>query len=114
MDQLSERKTDDEVIEALQQEHPYLQPEESPYEAGPPARYSRQARSGLVIRDLLSHAPRCAICGGFIPSQAIKIDHIHRREDGGLATADNAQLTHPYCNTGYKEKLRHEERAGVH
>jgi len=31
------------------------------------------------------------------------IDHIKRKEDGGRASMENAQLTHPYCNSGYKE-----------
>ncbi|WP_372726522.1 HNH endonuclease [Nostoc sp. C057] len=30
------------------------------------------------------------------------IDHIKRKADGGLGTLENAQLTHPYCNTTYK------------
>ena len=33
---------------------------------------------------------------------AISVDHIERKQDGGKATIENAQLTHPYCNTGVK------------
>ncbi len=107
-------KSDNGIVEALRVEHSYLQPEESPYDAGIPSRYSRQARSGLILRDLLPHTPKCAICGGLIPSQSISVDHKERREDGGLATVENAQLTHPYCNSGYKEKQVPAARARVH
>jgi HNH endonuclease len=88
----------------------YLQPAEAPYDGVAPTKYSTQVKSGLVMRELLPKAPRCAICGGYIPAQAISVDHKVRREDGGLATVDNAQLTHPYCNTGYKEWLNHKAK----
>jgi len=101
------RDGEPDIVAALCLDHryAYLQPAESPYEGPIPARYSTQVKSGLVLRELLPKAQRCAICGGYVPSQAISIDHKVRREDGGLATVDNAQLTHPYCNTGYKESL---------
>uniref|UniRef100_UPI003F2643DF HNH endonuclease signature motif containing protein n=1 Tax=Rhizobium sp. F40D2 TaxID=3453141 RepID=UPI003F2643DF len=60
-------------------------------------------KSGIVIRELLAKSPRCSICTGVVPRQAISIDHNERRQDGGAASVDNAQLTHPYCNTGFKE-----------
>ena len=84
----------------------YLQPTEVPYGGTSPTRYSSQVKTGLVMRQLLPSAPRCLICHGILPCQAISVDHIKRREDGGQSTPDNAQLTHPYCNTGYKESQR--------
>ena len=81
----------------------YLQPSETPYDGVVPTRYSVQVKSGVVIKELLSTAPRCPICKGLVPTQALSVDHRERREDGGEATVDNAQLTHPYCNTGIKE-----------
>lgn len=59
-------------------------------------------KSAVYIREALQNAPKCKICGGFIHRNSISIDHIQRKEDGGLATLDNGQITHPYCNTGYK------------
>jgi len=88
----------------------YLQPGETPYDGVAPTRYSVQVKSGLVLRELLPNAPICPICRGLIPMQAISVDHKERREDGGLATADNGQITHPYCNTGVKEALVARER----
>jgi hypothetical protein len=112
--ELAAGRADGQIIKALQKEHSYLQPEESPYDGGTPQKFSRQARSGLILRDLLPHVPKCALCGGLIPTQAVSGDHKHRREDGGLAVADNFQMTHPYCNTGYKEKKAHAARVGGH
>jgi hypothetical protein len=97
----------DELAERIiaNESYEYLQPKETPYSGTTPTKYSTQVKSGLVIRELLPKATRCAICMGYIPFQAISIDHKIRVQDGGLATVDNAQLTHPYCNSGYKESL---------
>lgn len=59
-------------------------------------------KSEIYIKDALPNAPRCKICNGFIHKNSISIDHKQRKQDGGLANIDNGQLTHPYCNTGYK------------
>lgn len=64
--------------------------------------FNTNKKSGIYIREALQNAPRCKICNGLIHMNSISIDHIQRKEDGGLATLDNGQLTHPYCNTGYK------------
>ena len=87
-------------------EYSYLQPEESPYGGVAPTKFSTQVKSGLVVQELLAEAHHCPICEGLVPHQAISVDHIERREDGGLSIPSNARLTHPYCNTGYKESLR--------
>lgn len=90
----------------------YLQPAESPYDGTAPTRYSTQVKAGLVMRELLPTAIRCNICGGFVPSQAMSIDHKERKEDGGPSTVENAQVSHPYCNTGYKEAQRAKSKKG--
>ena len=82
----------------------YLQPDESPYDGVAPTRMSTPVRAGLTMKKLLETAHRCNLCGGFVPSQSVSIDHIERVEDGGLSTHDNTQITHPYCNSGYKER----------
>jgi Protein of unknown function DUF262 len=83
----------------------YLQPEESPYDGVAPTRMSSSVRTGLTMKKLLETAPRCAICDGFVPFQAISIDHIKRTADGGFTTDDNTQLSHKFCNHGHKESL---------
>jgi Protein of unknown function DUF262/HNH endonuclease len=64
--------------------------------------FSRNQKNAVYIRAALKSTPECKICGGLIHRNSISIDHIHRKQDGGMATLDNGQLTHPYCNTGYK------------
>ncbi len=59
-------------------------------------------KSAIYIREALKNVTKCGICGGLIHKNSISIDHIQRKEDGGLASLDNGQITHPYCNTGYK------------
>lgn len=64
--------------------------------------FKTNIKSEIYIRDALSNAPRCKICNGFLHTNSIHIDHKQRKRDGGLATVDNGQITHPYCNSGYK------------
>jgi len=64
--------------------------------------FSTGKKSAVYIREALLNVPKCKICNGFIHRNSISIDHTQRKEDGGLATLDNGQITHPYCNTGYK------------
>ena len=67
--------------------------------------FSRGTKSQVFLREALKTALKCKICDGFLHVNAISVDHITRKQDGGQADSDNAQLTHPYCNTGYKERL---------
>ncbi len=64
--------------------------------------FDTNKKSAVYIIDAIKSAPRCKICNGLIHRNAISIDHIERREDGGKASIDNGQITHPYCNTGFK------------
>lgn len=65
-------------------------------------KFSSESKSEIYIREVLKGAPKCKICGGYVHRNAISIDHLIRRQDGGASSPDNGQLTHPYCNTGYK------------
>lgn len=66
------------------------------------ADFNTSKKSEVYIGQVLASAPRCKICGGYLHRNSISIDHIERKQDGGKATIDNGQITHPYCNTGYK------------
>ena len=68
----------------------------------PGKKFSRETKAAAFIRDALPGSPRCKICNGYLPSRINSIDHIKRKADGGLGTLNNAQLTHPYCNTTFK------------
>ncbi|MFZ5969405.1 MAG: HNH endonuclease family protein [Bacillota bacterium] len=64
--------------------------------------FNASQKSEIFIMSSIKTAPKCAICGGYLHKNSISIDHIERKQDGGIATLDNGQLSHPYCNTGYK------------
>lgn len=65
-------------------------------------KFNTSRKSEIYINEALKNANRCRICKGFIHRNSISIDHIQRKKDGGLGTLNNGQITHPYCNTGYK------------
>lgn len=73
--------------------------------------FSKDVKSQVFLREALTVAPKCNICHGYLHVNAISVDHIKRIEDGGTNIGENAQLTHPFCNTGYKEWL-HAQKPG--
>ncbi len=89
----------------------YIQPKEKAYIDRPGAKFSARVKQGVILRDLLRGAPRCSLCGGIIPAQAISVDHKKRRASGGGGGATNAQLMHPHCNSGIKEKFESAKRS---
>lgn len=64
--------------------------------------FSRETKSAVFIKEALASALRCKICNGYIHRNAISIDHIIRKQDGGIGSLENAQLVHPYCNSAIK------------
>ncbi len=68
------------------------------------ARISEDTKSMLFIRNSITKALPCSICRGLLdPKKSVSYDHIDPVRDGGTGHIENIQLTHPYCNTGYKE-----------
>jgi hypothetical protein len=66
-------------------------------------KFSDEVKSMAFIKKALDSALVCPICAGKLnPSKSVSYDHIVRVRDGGTGNLDNAQLTHPYCNTGFK------------
>lgn len=67
------------------------------------SKFSDDAKSAIFINSALSSAVKCKICDGYLDvGKSVSFDHVVRVRDGGLGTASNGQLTHPYCNTGIK------------
>lgn len=64
--------------------------------------FGTDAKSAIFLRDALKDPLRCGICRGLIHRNAISIDHIVRKADGGKGVPENGQITHPYCNTTVK------------
>lgn len=63
----------------------------------------KETRGATRIKVSLNSAQRCAICKARLVLPHASDDHIQRRTDGGQSGKDNAQLTHHYCNHGFKE-----------
>ena len=72
--------------------------------------FTRETKTAAFLREALAKELTCAICGSRLHFRSISTDHIVRKAEGGTGHPDNAQLTHPYCNTGYKEKMAHVSR----
>lgn len=97
--------TDAKIVASIKanQDFNYLvsaRPKLSPSKIG--KSFDSDTKSEVFIRSAINAVPRCGICGGFVHVNSISVDHRKRRRDGGAAVAANGQLTHPYCNTGYK------------
>lgn len=59
-------------------------------------------KNATYISAALNNVLRCPICGGAIHTNSTSMDHINRKREGGSDCVTNTQITHPYCNTGYK------------
>lgn len=64
--------------------------------------FNTNRKSETYISTALQSVVRCSICGGVVHVNPTSVDHIIRKREGGLGAACNGQITHPYCNTGYK------------
>jgi hypothetical protein len=64
--------------------------------------FDSDGKSEVFMNEALKNSMKCKICKGYLHRNAISIDHILRKQDGGTATAENGQVSHPYCNTGFK------------
>ncbi|MFJ5841031.1 DUF262 domain-containing protein [Streptomyces shenzhenensis] len=65
--------------------------------------FSGETKNAIVLKSTLESSPRCNICGARLHLRAMTIDHKIRKEDGGTGDPGNGHMTHPYCNSGYKE-----------
>jgi hypothetical protein len=103
LDQLESGKSSTEIVNSMEKnpEFSFLQPKEVTAD-GVGRDFGSDAKSAVFLRDALKDPLRCGICGGLVHRNAISIDHVVRKADGGLGDPDNGQLTHPYCNTTIK------------
>ena len=64
------------------------------------ANFSTNTKSALFLGESVENAQKCPICGGLIlVEKSVSYDHIQAKKDGGRGNIENAQLTHPYCNS---------------
>ena len=55
------------------------------------------------LSDSLSKAFRCGVCGARIDNKSMNLDHVQDKSAGGIGSSENAQWTHPYCNSTHKQ-----------
>lgn len=91
----------DEIKVELKKLYPYLNFE---YQGDVPsgANFTEAVKSEIFITQALASASRCSICGGYVHVNSITFDHVTRKQDGGMGVAENGGVSHPYCNTTYK------------
>ncbi|MDB6028216.1 MAG: hypothetical protein JWM68_4439, partial [Verrucomicrobiales bacterium] len=77
----------------------------------PNTKFTTETNTFIILRDCLANAVVCKICGARVHRNSLQIDHIQRREDGGSGESDNGQMTHPFCNTTYKETQVRRDKA---
>jgi hypothetical protein len=67
------------------------------------AKVSEATKAAVAIATGLASASKCPICRGLLyPKKSVSYDHKVRVREGGRGNIENIQMTHPYCNTGYK------------
>jgi hypothetical protein len=65
--------------------------------------FSDDTKSQIYYRQAIETAQVCPICKGFVDTaKSVSYDHITPVRDGGLGTAENGQMVHPYCNSAMK------------
>jgi len=99
------RRIDDEIVSTLLAE-PRLRELKSVSEVDNKQyrrRFTKDEKSAAFLREAIDQPIRCKICKARLHARSISTDHKIRQQDGGTRDPQNAQLTHPYCNTGYKE-----------
>lgn len=103
---LWEGKSDSKIIEAMSADNRFRffatpAPIRDP---GSDKSFSDSVKSAAFVAELAVNGVRCAICGGLLHRNSMHTDHIMRKADGGGAHSGNAQVTHPYCDSTYKEQ----------
>lgn len=98
--QLKDNKSESDILQNIQQIYKNINLAQT--EEISSADFNVNRKSETYITTALKSVVRCGICGGVIHVNATSVDHVTRKRDGGLGSVDNGQITHPYCNTGYK------------
>lgn len=98
--QLKDKKSETDILLKIQQAYKNINLSNN--EEISSADFNSNRKSETYISTALKSVVRCGICGGVVHVNATSVDHITRKRDGGLGSANNGQITHPYCNTGYK------------
>ena len=100
MDELAEGTSEQDILQKIKTKYNNVNLSEVEEEIG--ADFNSNRKSETYITAALQGVVRCGICGGVVHAHSTSVDHIIRKRDGGVGSVDNGQITHPYCNTGFK------------
>ena len=67
--------------------------------------FSSDTKSANFLSEARSSMIECKICHGYMHKNSITFDHIQDKKDGGPGDPSNAQISHPYCNSTYKDMI---------
>lgn len=73
--------------------------------------FSQDLKQWAFLKAALDTAILCPLCGARIDVKAMQLDHATDLKRGGLGDGDNAQWTHPYCNS-IKDKIERRPSRG--
>jgi hypothetical protein len=60
--------------------------------------FNRNTKSAIFIQNIVN-AAKCQLCGGYLHRNSQSTDHKQDKHSGGSPNIENAQITHPYCNS---------------
>jgi hypothetical protein len=66
--------------------------------------FSAGTKTAAFFASALPNGTRCGICGALIHRNSVHFDHIEPVSKGGSGDMSNAQVTHPYCDSTYKQR----------
>ena len=61
--------------------------------------FSTETKSAKYLSDALEAALRCNLCKARMHKNSMTLDHVKGKAQGGIGSPDNAQWTHPFCNS---------------
>jgi hypothetical protein len=65
--------------------------------------FSDDTKAAVYVKASLGQALKCPICNGLLyPKKSVSFDHKIRVREDGKGDLENAQMTHPYCNSAVK------------
>ena len=76
------------------------------FDKGTNSEFTTERKSAVFLAQALKASLRCSECNARLHRNSINFDHVVDKKQGGLGSEDNAALTHPYCNSTYKEWRR--------
>lgn len=98
-----DNKTAEEVEVELRVHDRYqILVKEKPILTKKPKAFTQKLKQLVYLNEALAKSFKCALCGAYIDTKSMHLDHKLDKKNGGVGTADNARWLHPYCDSTYK------------